>query len=96
MYELTNPTKKRCLKVATYSFNIEFYVYIIVILVGYLSTYQETKEIFIDRPWQSIFMLFGKLLYIISLTCHIGLYFYISRPSMEVLFNKSVPMSQTK
>jgi len=84
------------MKVLIYSFNIEFYVYLLIILVGYLSTFENTKEIFVDRPGGSIFMMIGKLLYGISLTCHIGLYYYISRPGLEVLFNNSEPFSETK
>ena len=93
--DLSNPSKKRCLKVLNYSFKVEFYVYVTVMIVGYFSTFQDTNEIFIDRPGQSIFLVIGKLLYIISLTCHIGLYYYISIPSFEVLFNKSEKFSES-
>lgn len=61
--------------------------------MGYFSTYQETNEIFVDRMEEGIFMVVGKLLYVFSLSCHIGLYYYISRPSLEVLFNKSQQFS---
>jgi len=94
--DLKNPNKKRCMKVLNYSFNIEFYTYILIILVGYLSTYENTKEIFVDRPGESIFMVIGKVLYGISLTCHIGLYYYISRPGLEVLFNNAEKFSEKK
>lgn len=84
------------MKVLNYSFNIEFYVYFLIILVGYLSTYENTKEIFVDRPGESIFMIIGKVLYTISLTCHIGLYYYISRPGLEVMLNDSEQFSEKK
>ncbi len=94
--DLNNPTKKRCLKVVNFSFNIEFYVYITVMIIGYFSTFQDTNEIFIDRPGQSIFLVLGKILYIISLICHIGLYYYFTKPSFEVLFNKSEKFNESK
>lgn len=94
--DLSNPSKKRCLKVLDYSFKVEFYVYSVVMITGYFSTFQETKEIYIDREDQSIFLVLGKLLYIVALTCHIGLYYYISKPSFENLFNRSEKFSESK
>ena len=82
--DLNNPTKRRGLKVVRYSFYIEFFVYLTVMLIGYLSTYEETNEIFIDRKNQSFFLIFGKMFYVIALTCHIGMFYYISKPSLQI------------
>jgi amino acid permease len=96
LQDLSNPKKKRCLKVVNYSFNIQFYIYITVMFLGYFSTFQDTNEIFIDREGQSIFLIFGKLLYNISLISNIGLYYYFSKPSFEVLFNDNEKFSEKK
>jgi amino acid permease len=85
--DLNNPTKKRAQKVVRYSFYIEFYVYLSTMLIGYFSTFENTNEIFIDRHDQSFFLLFGKMFYVIALTCHIGMYYYISKPSLQHYFN---------
>jgi amino acid permease len=96
LQDLSNPKKKRCLKVLNHSFNIQFYIYITVMFVGYFSTFQDTNEIFIDRQGQSIFLIIGKLFFNISLICNIGLYYYFSKPSFEVLFNNSEKFSERK
>ena len=85
--DLNRPTKNRGKKVVGYSFYIEFFVYLTVMIIGYLSTFEETHEIFIDRHDQSFFLLFGKMFYVIALTCHIGMFYYISKPSLQVFLN---------
>lgn len=86
--DINNPTFKRSKKVVVYSFYIEFYVYLFTMFIGYFSTFENTKEIFIDRHEQSFFLLIGKLFYVVALICHIGMYLYISKPSLELVFNK--------
>jgi amino acid permease len=86
--DLKQPTKTKGNKIVRYAFTIEFIVYLTVSFTGYLSTFDETNEIFIDREGQSIFLLFGKILYIVSLSCHIALYCYVSKPSLEMFLNK--------
>lgn len=49
-----------------------------------------------DRPDQSFFMLIGKTAYILSLTCHIGLYYIISKPSIQTLVFKGEQLSEKK
>jgi amino acid permease len=88
IHETQEPTKSKGNKIIKYAFVIEFVTYVIVLFAGYFSTFDDTKEIFIDRDDQSIFLLFGKVLYTVSLTCHIGLFYFISKPSIEMLFNK--------
>jgi amino acid permease len=85
--EVKNPTQKRGFRIVNNAFYTEFIVYLLVLCTGYLSTYEETKEIFIDRDKDNIFLIVGKGLYIVALTCHIGLLYYISVPSLEMLLN---------
>ena len=94
--DLKNPTIKRGKKVVHYSFYIEFFVYLTTMLIGYFSTYEDTKEIFIDRPNQSFFLLIGKMFYIVALTCHIGMFYYISKPSLQYYFNNGEDFSSSK
>jgi amino acid permease len=82
--EIKGQTEEKAYKIVKYTFQVELATYIIVLFTGYLSTFDETNEIFIDRPGVSIFLVIGKALYIITLTCHIGLYYFISRPSLEM------------
>ncbi len=46
--------------VVFYAYFIEFFVYIGVFFIAYFSTFQDTHEIFIDRPGETIFMTIGK------------------------------------
>ncbi len=85
--DLNQPTEKTGNEIVRYAFTIEFIVYLTVSITGYLSTFDNTNEIFIDREGQSIFLLLGKLLYIVSLSCHIALYCYVSKPSLEMFLN---------
>jgi amino acid permease len=91
--QLVNPTKERARQTVRTAFFIEFIVYICVLFTAYFSTFQDTNEVFVDRADQSIFILIGKLGYIVSLTCHIALYYYISRPSLEVFLNNGEEFS---
>jgi amino acid permease len=85
--EVKNPIQIRGFRIINNAFYTEFLVYFIVLCTGYLSTFEETKEIFIDRDRDNIFLIIGKGLYIIALTCHIGLLYFISVPSLEMLIN---------
>ena len=92
--EIREPTEKKAMKIIKYSYIIEVMTYVLVLFSGYFSTLDQTKEIFVDRDDQSIFLLIGKVLYTISLTCHIALYVYISKPSVEMLINKNVQFTE--
>lgn len=86
MSETDDPhDKKNNKKIIIAQFNILFWTYLTVMITGYLSTFEMTKEIFIDREGESFFMVIGKVCYNVSLICHIGLYYYISKPSIENL-----------
>jgi amino acid permease len=86
--EVKHPTKRRGFRIVNNAFYTEFITYLLVLCTGYLSTYEETQEIFIDRDKENVFFIIGKGLYIVALTCHIGLLYFISVPSLEMLTNK--------
>jgi amino acid permease len=94
--ELQSPSREKGEKIRKYSYFIEFFIYSTILYIGYFSTFDETNEIFIDRPGESAFMIVGKGLYIISLTCHIGLFYFISKPSMSVIINNGLPFTNEK
>jgi amino acid permease len=85
--ELSDKTPIRVHKLVNYTNFSELILYLITMLVGYFSTYENTNEIYLDRDYQSIFMIIGKVLFILTLTCNICLYFYMIRPYLEYLFN---------
>jgi amino acid permease len=89
LYELKDKTTARIKMLVNYTYYLEFSLYLVVMLVGYFSTLDQTNEIYIDRPGQSIFMVIGKVLYALCMVCNIGLYYYMIRPNLEYLFNKS-------
>ncbi len=64
--------------------------------LGYFSTLDQTNDIYIDRPYQSIYMILGKMLYVIPLLCNVGLYYFITKPYLEILFNSSIKFSPVK
>lgn len=81
--ELSNKTTKRLYMLINYSFIAEVTLYVIVMFIGYFSTLDKTNEVFIDREDQSIFMVIGKVFYLICLVCNTGLYYFMIRPSLE-------------
>lgn len=85
--EIKNKTDSRIMTLAKFTFYSEFFLYLIIMLVGYFSMYDQTSDIFINREDQSIFMIVGKIFYVFTLTCNVGLYFYMLRPTLEFLFN---------
>ena len=96
IHEVKQPTKQKGNKIVNYTFIIELITYTTVLYSGYLSTFDLTNEIFIDREGQSFFLVMGKALYIVSLTCHIGLYYFISRPSIEMIVNEGNKFTETQ
>ena len=71
-----------------YAFYIMFGVYLAILFISYFSTFQETNEIFIDRPGETFFMYIGKGLFCLSLICHIGMLFFASKVSIQNVFNR--------
>jgi amino acid permease len=94
--EVKEPTQEKGKKIVYSAFYIEFSVYLLVLITGYLSTFDETNEIFIDRKENNVFMFVGKILYMVALTCHIGLLYFISIPSIEMLVNSGNQFNQSQ
>lgn len=88
--DLKGDVEKKGNRVINIQFIIEFFCYLLVMFIGYLSTFENTNEIYIDRPNEGQSILLGKTLYIVGLTCDIGLYYYISRPQLEYFFYKNL------
>jgi amino acid permease len=82
MYNKENNTIN---KLAKYSFNLQLFLFIGVMFIGYFSTFDQTEDIYINRADQSIFMVIGKAFFIILLLCNIGLYYYMNRNDFENL-----------
>lgn len=94
--ELDNLTERRIKLLVNYTVRGEIVLSIIVILIGYLSTLENTPEVFIDRPNETIFMIIGKIFYVICLICNIGIYYCMIRPSLEWLLLKRANNKFTK
>jgi amino acid permease len=78
--------KRKVTKLAKYTQGVEYVLYLITIVVGYFSTFDDTQEIYINREGQSIFMVVGKIIFILVMICNIGLYYYMVKPFLEHLF----------
>ncbi len=81
--ELDPNTEKRIKILVNYTSFSETFLYLVTMLVGYFSTYDLTDEIYINRPYQSLFMIAGKILYMGVMICNIGLYYYMIKPYFE-------------
>jgi amino acid permease len=84
--ELHPKTDRRIKKLVNYTSYSEIFFYLITILVGYFSTYNETDEIYINREYQSIFMVVGKFLYMGVMICNVCLYYYMIKPYLEYVY----------
>lgn len=76
-------------KLISYTFYSEVFIYLIVMLVAYFSTYEKTNQIFLDRGDTNIFFIIGKFFYVICLVCNVGLYYYMIRPSLECVLKNN-------
>ena len=84
--ELFPKTQRRIKKLVNYTSFSEIFFYLITILVGYFSTYNETDEIYINRSYQSTFMVIGKFLYMGVMICNVCLYYYMIKPYLEYVY----------
>jgi len=73
--------------VVFYAYFIQWFVYIIVLFIAYFSTFQNTNEIFIDRPNETIFMVIGKAIFCLGLICNIGMFYFTSKDCFQTIFN---------
>lgn len=76
-----------------------FFIYYLIMIFGYLSTLEETKEIFINRGNSaSIYLLIGKILYSISLIFNIAFTYVLSKKFMQycLTFGNDKKLSRNK
>jgi amino acid permease len=83
MSELDPNTEKRIKILVDYTSFSETFLYLVTMLVGYFSTYDLTQEIYINRAYQSIFMIVGKFVIIVVMICNVGLYYYMIKPYFD-------------
>lgn len=80
-----NKSEKRITKVLATSVFSSFLIYYFVMILGYLSNLQDTKEIFINRGHETVFIVIGKLLYSLSLIFNIAFTYVLSQKFMEYI-----------
>jgi len=89
----SNETKTRI--IVFYAFYIQFFVYLAILFISYFSTFQNTREIFIDRPNETVFMNIGKAFFSFGLICHIGMLYFSIKNIYENLLNRGNVFSKT-
>ena len=89
--EIDKKTEQRVLKVGTYTFFGEFYIYIYLVLICFFSTYSHTydNEIFLIRPKITFLMTLGQFFMVILMICNISLYYFTTLPTLQYMFNKN-------
>jgi amino acid permease len=92
--EITYKTRDRINQLIHYTKNLEMLVYLLIMIIGYFSTFEKTPDIFIDRDDQGAFMVFGKVFYLIFLVICIGLCYYLNKSTFEWFFNNSESFSE--
>ncbi len=89
--ELKRPSPKRFNKIISRSFGIEVVLYLLISFGGYFSTFQETKDIFLDRPdlpglQYDIFIRIAKVTLFICLHCTMAINYNIMRMSFKSMW----------
>lgn len=75
--------KRKVVKLVKYTQGSEYVIYLVTMVVGYFSTFDKTNDIYINRQDQSIFMIVGKIIFILVMICNVGLYYYMVKPFFE-------------
>jgi len=81
--DVTTKTENKVHLVVKFTFYIELFTYILIIFLGYFSTYEQTPEIFINRQNESTFLVFAKLFYCCIMVCDIALEYYTCKSGIE-------------
>lgn len=87
LVELNPKTEKRVRLLTNYTSYSEMIIYFVTMLVGYFSTFEYTNPLYINRDYQSIFMIIGKFCFIGVMICNIGLYYYMITPYLELILD---------
>jgi amino acid permease len=85
--EIKNKTSKRVMEVGTGTFYSELFIYLIIMFFSYFSTFNHTKQVFLDRPHQTILLLFAHFFLITLMICNQLLYYYMLIPMLQIGFN---------
>ena len=96
--QIKSKTSKRVLNVGRFTFFGEFFVYIYLAIICFLSTFQHTSdnEIFLIRPKITFLMTLGLFFMIILMVCNISLYYFTTLPTLQFIFNKSEEFSKNQ
>lgn len=89
LHEMTEKSKKRINKLLGYTYYSQVIVYLLIMLIGYLSNYEKTSDLIIDDPNQSVFLVLGKAAYTIALLCNVGLYYLMQKSTFEWIFKNN-------
>ncbi len=89
VYEIKNKTKNRVMEVGEGTFYSELFIYLIIMFFSYFSTFNHTKNVFLDRPHHTILLLFAQFFMITLMICNILLYYYMLIPMLQIFFNKN-------
>jgi amino acid permease len=91
--ELKRPSTKRFNKILSRAFGIEIILYLSIAFGGYFSTFQETKDVFLDRPdlegFNDIFIKIAKMTLFICLHCTMAINYNIMRMSFKSMWFNS-------
>ena len=96
--QIKSKTSKRVLNVGRFTFFGEFFVYIYLVIICFLSTFQYTSdnEIFLIRPKITFLMTLGLFFMVILMVCNISLYYFTTLPTLQFIFNKSKEFSKNQ
>ena len=85
--EIKNKTSKRVMEVGTGTFYSELFIYLIIMFFSYFSTFNHTKQVYLDRPHQTILLLIAHFFLINLMICNQLLYYYMLIPMLQIGFN---------
>ena len=96
--QIKSKTSRRVLNVGKFTFFGEFFVYIYLVIICFLSTFQHTSdnEIFLIRPKITFLMTLGLFFMVILMICNISLYYFTTLPTLQFIFNRSEEFSKNQ
>jgi len=95
--ELKRPSTERFNKILSRAFGIEIVLYLSIAFGGYFSTFQDTKDVFLDRPdldgFNDVFIKIAKMTLFICLHCTMAINYNIMRMSFKSMWfnSKDIP-----
>ena len=94
--QIKHKSTDRVLKVGEYTFFGEFFLYIVLVIVCFMSTFAHTadNDIFLIRPRVTFWMSLGQFFMVILMICNISLYYYTTLPTLSFIFNHGKEFTQ--